>query len=95
MIKRSFCVLLALAAVCSAAFSVAQADLLTVDAFVKMTRCTGPRISPDGKMVAFVVSVPDLDENRSNSDIWLVQARGGDPRRLTVSDGADYRMFGV
>jgi len=86
MIKRSFCVLLVLAA----AFSAARADLLTVDAFVRMVRCTDPQISPDGKTAAFVVSVPDLDKNRNNSDIWLVPVRGGEPRRLTASEGADY-----
>ncbi len=86
MIKRCFAVLIVLAA----AFSTARADLLTVDAFVRMTRCTDPQVSPDGRMVAFVVSTPDLEKNRNDTDIWLVPTRGGEPRRLTASDGADY-----
>ncbi len=64
--------------------------VLTVDRFVRMTRCSDPQISPDGETVAFVVSIPDLEANRNRTDIWLVPVRGGEPARLTTSDGADY-----
>ncbi len=86
MLKKLFCMLLVLAV----ALPAAAADVLTIDTFVSMVRCTGPRISPDGKTVAFVASVPDLEENRSNSDIWLVPVKGGEPRRLTASEGGDF-----
>ena len=86
MIKRFFCILLVLAA----AASTVRADVLTVDAFVRMVRCTGPQVSPDGTRVAFVVSTPDLEKNRNKSDIWLVSMKGGEPKRLTTSEGADY-----
>ena len=68
----------------------ASADLLTIDRFVSMTRCSDPQISPDGRMVAFVASVPDTAANRSNTDIWLVSADGKVTRKLTNSDAADY-----
>jgi dipeptidyl aminopeptidase/acylaminoacyl peptidase len=68
----------------------AGAGVLTVDRFVRMTRCSDPDISPDGETVAFVVSIPDLEANRNRTDIWLVPVRGGEPVRLTTSDGADY-----
>ncbi len=47
------------------------------------------QISPDGKWVAYVVSVPDLKESVVDSDIWLVPAAGGSPIRLTSSKKAD------
>ena len=68
----------------------ASADVLTVDAFVRMVRCTDPRISPDGRHVAFVASVPDVDANRSNTDIWIIPIKGGNRMRLTAAEGADY-----
>ena len=45
-----------------------------------------PRISPDGKSVAFVVTTIDQKRNRRESAIWLVSTDGsGSPRRLTAS----------
>jgi len=66
------------------------AGVLTVDRFVRMTRCSDPQISPDGTTVAFTVSVPDLDANKNTTDIWLVPLRGGEPVQLTTSEGADF-----
>ena len=49
-----------------------------------------PRISPDGKLIAFV-SDRSPDPDRSiNADIYVVEARAGAPlRRLTMFDGDD------
>ena len=41
------------------------------------------QISPDGRLVAFVVSEVDAKENTYQSDIWLVSASGGEPFRFT------------
>ena len=42
-------------------------------------------ISPDGKQVAYVVTVIDQQRNRRNSSIWLVSVDGQSaPRRLTA-----------
>jgi dipeptidyl aminopeptidase/acylaminoacyl peptidase len=47
------------------------------------------RLSPDGKWVAYVVTVTDFDENSRNSDIWIVPADGGTPRRMTTGEKGD------
>jgi dipeptidyl aminopeptidase/acylaminoacyl peptidase len=67
-----------------------RAGVLTVDAFIGMVRCTDPQVSPDGTTVAFVVSTPDVEKNRNETDIWLVPLGGGEPKRLTAGEGADY-----
>ena len=64
-------------------------NLLTFDDFIKIKRVTDPQPSPDGKWIAFVVTVMDKDANRGDSDIWLVSANGGEPRRLTSSPASD------
>jgi dipeptidyl aminopeptidase/acylaminoacyl peptidase len=48
-----------------------------------------PHISPDGKWIAFTVSEPILEEDRCNSDIWLLSLQGGEPKQLTYSSEND------
>ncbi len=55
----------------------------------RLHRVADPQISPDGSQVAFVVTDPLKAENRTNSDIWLVSTRGGEPRQLTNSPRHD------
>ena len=45
-----------------------------------------PRISPDGKLVAFVVTTIEQKQNRRHSSIWMVAADGsGRPWQFTTS----------
>ncbi len=62
---------------------------LTFDDFIKIRRVTDPQPSPDGRWIAYVVTVMDKEANRANSDVWLVPTAGGEPRRLTSAPGAD------
>ncbi len=43
-----------------------------------------PAVSPDGARVVFTVQVTDHDANKLVADLWLVDAAGGEPRRLTT-----------
>jgi len=47
------------------------------------------QISPDGKWVAYVVTVVDKTENSSNSDLWLISSDGKESRQLTASPRHD------
>ena len=62
---------------------------MTVEDVMSMRVVSDPRISPDGRLVAFVVTQADLKTNFRNSDLWLVTADGGEPRPLTVSPKRD------
>src|SRR5437867_6318965 len=57
---------------------------LTVDDVFRIQRVSDPRVSPDGKWVAYVVATPDLAADKSTSRIWMVATAGGDPIALTV-----------
>jgi dipeptidyl aminopeptidase/acylaminoacyl peptidase len=61
----------------------------TTDDLCAMKRVGAPVLSPDGKWVAYVISICDFDENKYNSDIWLVPAEGGESRQLTNSEKGD------
>src|SRR5436305_3896798 len=44
-----------------------------------------PRLSPDGKLVAYVMTTVDQRQNRRQSQIWLVATDGGQPPRQLTS----------
>lgn len=41
--------------------------------------------SPDGKKIAFTLTYEDIEENKGNSEIYVVNADGSDMKRLTKS----------
>jgi len=51
-------------------------------AMLKIQRIGDPQLSPDGKTVAFSVSLPDVDGNRSLHSVWSVPLEGGPPHKL-------------
>ncbi|HEV2340811.1 MAG TPA: S9 family peptidase [Candidatus Acidoferrales bacterium] len=67
-----------------------QKRAIQFDDLIAMHRVSDPQISPDGKLVAYAVSTPDLQANHSVSDIWLVPTTGGAERELTRG-GSDSR----
>ena len=48
-----------------------------------------PQLSPDGRTVAFVVTTLSEDKDEYLSNIWLVDAAGGAPRRFTTGPRRD------
>ena len=54
---------------------------------LKIQRIADPQLSPDGKTVAFSVTTPNLDQNKSIHSVWSVPLDGGVPRKL--ADQAD------
>jgi dipeptidyl aminopeptidase/acylaminoacyl peptidase len=60
----------------------AQKRPFDVDALLRIQRISDPQLSPDGKTVAFAVSVPDVAANKSLRSVWSVALDGGSPRKL-------------
>ena len=56
----------------------------------KVKRVSDPRVSPDGKWIAYTVTVTNLEENKADSDIWLIPIPGGKPRQLTAGPAGDH-----
>jgi dipeptidyl aminopeptidase/acylaminoacyl peptidase len=56
----------------------------------ELTTVSDPRLSPDGKLVAFVVTRIDREENEYRSAIWVMPTDGSEPpRQLTSGAKAD------
>ena len=88
--KRHAAVILGLLLAAAPFLGAAEAKRpITFDDFIRIQRVTDPQPSPDGKWIAFVITAMDKEANRSASDIWIIPAQGGEPRRLTTSPAAD------
>lgn len=60
----------------------------TVQELLKIQRVADPQLSPDGKWVAYQVTVPDVAANRNRTQIYLIAVAGGEPRQLTSGDSS-------
>ncbi|HLZ16914.1 MAG TPA: S9 family peptidase, partial [Cyclobacteriaceae bacterium] len=57
----------------------------------KIKSVSDPQVSPDGKWVAYVLSIPDSSKDKSNSDVWMVSWDGTESVKLTASpDGENH-----
>ena len=57
--------------------------VITHEMLWMMKRVGGPAVSPDGKWVVYSITEPSYESDKAVSDLWLVPASGGTPRRLT------------
>ena len=73
--------------VCSALVTVAQQPRgITPEDYYGFEFLSDPNISPDGKLVAFVLTKVDRAQNRRNSSIWVVPVDGSrSPWQFTTS----------
>ena len=61
----------------------AQPRAFELDDLARMVRISDPQIAPDGRTIAIVVARADLDANRWNSQLALVDVNSGAVRQLT------------
>ena len=62
-----------------------------VDDFARLKGVGDPQLSPDGKWVAYTVSTIDLEKDKRDTDIWMVNWEGGEEIRLTSSPDGESR----
>jgi len=73
-------------------FAAAQAapkHPITVDDFLALKLASDPQLSPDGKLVAFVVAMTSLADNRNVSKIWLARTDRDTAWQATSGPGSD------
>src|SRR5262245_20054880 len=79
--RRSLAV--AVAVLLSVAPGAQSRRFITEKDLLKFTWVADPAISPDGATVAFVQVTVNEKENRYESSVYTVPAKGGEARRLT------------
>ncbi|MBI9073108.1 MAG: S9 family peptidase [Melioribacteraceae bacterium] len=58
---------------------------LSIDDLWTMNRIGSIDLSPDGKTIAYSVTTYSMEENKGNSDIWVVSADGTNPKCILKS----------
>lgn len=79
---------LAVCALASGALAQSSPKPFTVPELLKLRRVGDPQLSPDGRTVAYTVTVPDVEANRNRTHIYVVPVTGGQPRQLTDGDSS-------
>src|SRR6267143_1201534 len=62
---------------------------LKLDDVARMREVRDPQVSPDGQWVAYVVSIVDTKEDKSNSHLWMVGYDGNNDRQITFSQDSE------
>jgi dipeptidyl aminopeptidase/acylaminoacyl peptidase len=73
-----------------AAFGGEKIKLLTDETFMEMETVRNPSISPDGKLILFSRGWVDKMEDRSRSNLWIVDVEGRRVRELTHGNWRDF-----
>ncbi len=73
------------------AFAQVGKEPFTAEALMRIARVSEPRLSPDGRLVAFTVGRVDLDANIVRHQIFVVPADGGAVRQLTTEGAQNSR----
>ena len=62
---------------------------LKLDDLARVREVRDPQISPDGQMIAYVVSAINVKEDKSESHIWMVSYDGKEARQITFSQDSE------
>ena len=65
------------------AVSQATEKPFSIDDAINLKNVRSPKISPNGKWVAFTVAESDLEKDKSETRIWMIPAEGGDAIPMT------------
>jgi dipeptidyl aminopeptidase/acylaminoacyl peptidase len=83
--RRAYCAGFVPLLVLAAQLSAQTGRKLTLDDLHRFRNVSGPEMSPDGRWVAYTVSVSDTVRDRSDSDVWMTSWDGRRSLRLTTS----------
>jgi dipeptidyl aminopeptidase/acylaminoacyl peptidase len=64
--------------------------LLTPESMLNIPRVSEPRVSPDGKLIAYTRKEVFVGENKTKSAIYIVPSSGGSPTRFSLPDENAY-----
>ena len=70
-------------------FVAAQKRAITIEDLWNMKRMGDYSLSPDGKLIAFAATSFNMETNKGNSDIWIMNSDGTNLRALKYSDAGE------
>lgn len=66
--------------------------MMTPEVLEAFGRLSQPVISPDGKKVIFTLTYEDIEENRGNAEIYIMNREGGEMKRLTKTASSESNL---
>ena len=69
-----------------------DSDRLTPEVLWSLGRIGEVVVSPDGQQIAFSITYYDIEQNKGNSDIYLISTDGGDPVQLTRTSQKEFNV---
>lgn len=66
------------------AYSETTKRALAIDDFFDLATVRDPRVSPDGKWIAYTVTTTDLEKDKSETRLWMAPAAGGEALPMTA-----------
>ena len=76
----------ALLATLLGAAAAAQERFLKIEDLMSTKSVSGPVVSPEGGWVVYAVRARDMEEDKSNSQLWVVPTAGGEPVPMTATE---------
>jgi dipeptidyl aminopeptidase/acylaminoacyl peptidase len=67
----------------------AQKRAFTIEDYYRVQRVDGMHVSPDGRLIVFMLIADDLGRAKRTSHIWLMDADGANARQFTYGDQND------
>jgi dipeptidyl aminopeptidase/acylaminoacyl peptidase len=83
--------ILSLAVLYALPLAAQEPRLLKVADIHSLKTVQDPQVSPDGRWVAYVVRTNDTEEDRQDTDVWMIPFAGGEAVRLTTSPKGENR----
>jgi len=63
---------------------------ITIDDYFLINGVGNPKISPDGKWIAYVVTTTNLEKDNRSNRIWMISSSGGEAIPLTAESEASW-----
>ena len=69
--------------------------IFSIDALEALGKVSSPVISPDGKQILFGISYENVEENKSNNELYVMPIEGGEIKRLTVTEASEHNAVWI
>lgn len=63
--------------------------VFSIEALEALGRVSDPQVSPDGSKVLFGISYESVEQNKGNNELYVIDIKGGEPKRLTNTAGSE------
>ena len=69
-----------------------QDGRFTPEVMWALGKMTDKAVSPDGKQIAYIVTYYDMEQNKGNAEIYLMNSDGSNVARLTTTAASEFNL---